>query len=1131
MGARLATLTFAALTAILSIGNVAGQERTAQLDVPALIRAGRFEQAESAARAHVDAVRAATHDDAVQVAAANDTLLEALILNGHAASSEVLQLATRTLHAKESRLGTDHRDLVPSLLNLGDALIAAGDFDQAIAVTQRAVTVCERDGNGADGTIELARALDHLGSALSARRRHSEALKSFTRSLAIKEHLLTPLDTEIARTLEGMTLILQREAAYTQSGALVRRAASIHAAADPNHPAYTVTLNLLAQQLWFEGDLPASKAASERAVAHAERTLRHDHPTIALSLRYLAATVCDLGEAAECLGLTRRALDVAQNAFGAGRPGTGEYLNDLGFVEFDEGDYQTGRSLLQQSLAIYEAHYGPWHEYVAGSLTGLARAETRLGNYETAAKELSRVVAIHSRVEGPNHPYVAMALTDLASVYTELGLHSRARLLLERALAIRERSLGPDHRDVARTLADLATTLMQLGQKTRAQRLATRSLRIWEQLNAPEAPAYATILALYAKLQLERGKGDEAREYFERALTIRAKVFGQSHPLYAEAQTGLAHALAAGGDAAGAIRAASAAETTGRAHLSLMLRSLSEREALNYAAARPRGLDLILSLAPSTPGVAPIALDGLIRTRALVLDEIAARRAARHDSIDTAAPRTTVIAAQQRLANLIVRGPGQLSPMQYQAAVASARRESEAAEQALAAASVEFRAARSRAQIGLDEVNAAVPAGAALVAFARYQRTSFTDNASHTIPAYVGMILRHDEPPTIVRLGSAQSIDTLVSQWRVDILARSSRASGTALRRRVWDPVATHLSGVSRVFIVPDGELGLVPFAALPAGTRSYLLETGPVIHYLSAERDLVPSLEARATGRGLLALGGPSFNDSSVFRNRTKSTSPPTVANAQAIRGGVGSCGNFQSASFLPLNGTLREVRAIKDIWTANPATALEPVRLLVGRDANETTLKRDAPGARVLHVATHGFFLNGTCATEPTTTRGVGGLAKKQPTDRVADNPLRLSGLALAGANRRGSAGPDEDEGILLAEEVASLDLEGVEWAVLSACDTGVGEIKVGEGILGLRRSFQVAGARTVIMSLWSVDDDATREWMRAVYEARFVKKLTTADAVHAANITVLRARRAKGRSTEPFYWAAFVAAGAWR
>ena len=149
-----------------------------------------------------------------------------------------------------------------------------------------------------------------------------------------------------------------------------------------------------------------------------------------------------------------------------------------------------------------------------------------------------------------------------------------------------------------------------------------------------------------------------------------------------------------------------------------------------------------------------------------------------------------------------------------------------------------------------------------------------------------------------------------------------------------------------------------------------------------------------------------------------------------------------------------------------------------------------------------------------------------------RIArENPLLLSGLILAGANHRNVAAPDQEDGVLTAEEVAALNLNGVEWAVLSGCDTGVGEVRAGEGVFGLRRAFQVAGARTVIMSLWPVEDQATRQWMTTLYEGRFIKNLSTVNAVREAGLAVLRERRAKGLSAHPFYWAAFVAAGDWR
>jgi CHAT domain-containing protein len=144
---------------------------------------------------------------------------------------------------------------------------------------------------------------------------------------------------------------------------------------------------------------------------------------------------------------------------------------------------------------------------------------------------------------------------------------------------------------------------------------------------------------------------------------------------------------------------------------------------------------------------------------------------------------------------------------------------------------------------------------------------------------------------------------------------------------------------------------------------------------------------------------------------------------------------------------------------------------------------------------------------------------------------SPLLLSGLAFAGANERATATEGMDDGVLTAEEVAALDLGGVEWAVLSACDTGVGEIRAGEGVFGLRRAMQVAGVHTLIMSLWPVDDEATREWMKALYRGRLTGGLDSAAAVRAAGMHVLKQRRAAGESAHPYYWAAFVAAGDWR
>jgi CHAT domain-containing protein len=200
-----------------------------------------------------------------------------------------------------------------------------------------------------------------------------------------------------------------------------------------------------------------------------------------------------------------------------------------------------------------------------------------------------------------------------------------------------------------------------------------------------------------------------------------------------------------------------------------------------------------------------------------------------------------------------------------------------------------------------------------------------------------------------------------------------------------------------------------------------------------------------------------------------------------------------------------------------------------LTGADASAEAFEQFAPGKRVLHLATHGFFLEGSC--ESMVQEGTdAGAHDESLMDAAAENPLLLSGLAFAGANRRTSAEPDETDGILTAEEIAGINLDGVDWAVLSACDTGVGEIKAGEGVFGLRRAFQIAGAKTVIMSLWSVEDQTTRQWMSTLYREHFLNGKETGQSVQAASLQTLRQRRANHQSTHPFYWGAFIAAGDW-
>ena len=1140
---------------------LAGRDSTASqslIQTRASSDGGTCDDAESAAHSLAVASAASHGEASLQTAAAEDVLVEALLNNGKGGQPSARELAHRVVQVKETLLGPNAVELAPSLRNLAYVMVLAGDYPLASLLLQRAVTLRERARDANDRSV--AESLDDLAYALILSQRYEEAKRALDRALSTKETTLGPNHDTVARTLELLALSLQKQGSYAAARPLLERAIAIRRSGSRERSDLAETLNLYGEQLWFEGDPASARESYLSAVEVAETTCGRGHSRLPVYLRNVAAAMAAVGDLNGAVDAGERALRIAEANLGPDHAEVAGILNGLAIRKKNLGSYAEAQRLYERGQRIATQRFGTNHDLVATFAHNLALLNAEIGDIAEARHQEDQAIAIWERLLGRGHPFVATALNALAEVLGEQRRDAEARPLLERALAIRERTLKPGHQDLAVTQMNLARTLFRLGSVTRASDLSARALASLQNQSTTDNLELARATVIRADLEVSWGDYDSARMHYERALTMRERILGKLNPAVAEARFDLGKALALIGDCRGAFEQALEAEEIGRAHVNMTLRYLPERQSLSYAAKRPKSLDLALSSSGVDAEPRMRVFHALVRGRALVLDEMAARRRVRtEESRPEVAPLWAALAStRQRLANLVVKGPSDGRPEQYAALVDRARREKELAERALADKSAAFRDEVARGEIGLNDVRRALPAGSALVAFARYDRTPVLGAAAPTsgaqsasaakararaaIPSYIAFIVREGQSDiALVRIGSASSVDALVSRWHAEIMnivvadspseaENTYRVAGAALRRRVWDPVAGYVKGATTVFVVPDGTLNLLSLAALPVGQTGYLIDAAPVIHYLSAERDLVSSSSAATGNRGLLAVGGAAFDDATLFTGKVVRPRPATRATGSvaAVNRLRASCGDLASMMFDPLAGTLQEVREVARLWSDSPADVLER------RGASERAFKQAAPGHRVLHLATHGFFLGSACQPATGGTRAVGGLAPRlssQSSAGIADNPLLLSGLALAGANRRAAAGPGEDDGILTAEEVAALNLGGVEWAVLSACDTGLGEVKAGEGVFGLRRAFQIAGARTVIMSLWSVDDQATRLWMRALYEGRLQKHLSTADAMHQASLSVLKARRARGQSTHPFYWAGFVAAGDWR
>jgi len=1093
--------------------------------------AGAYARADELATKWVARIESQRPVDPLAILRAEDLLVEARVQNGKGGDARTLSLATRVARLSEQRFGRDHVETGQALHNAGLVRTSRGEFALAIPLFERALAI--RRAGLDDNSPLVADTLDRLAFVLIQIERFKEAKPRLDESLRLRETRARQDPIGLSRTLELVGLLYRYSGPYADAVAPLDRAMAIRTRLTPQHPETASVMQVRGDVLFLLGDASGAQNIWTRALGIAERSLGPTHPSIAEFLRRLGFAEFTAGRLVEARRLRERAVRVGEASLAPCDPAVTRLLNSLAQSLQYDGDYFEARRLYSRALSTIERCLGKIHSDYATYIFNDASLAREIGDLAEADTLYDRALQIWIAALGANHAYVARGLDALAEVAALRGQLDRSRILYERALAIYRRELGQNHPQVAWMLTNLARTVADQGDTAQALRYVDQAIAVFQKSGSSDEPDhFARVLELRGTLQMRAGNVPQARASLAQALAERERIFGRAHPLAAATRATLAAVDFARGQRDAALTAALEAEQIGRDHLRFTVRYLPERQAMAYAAKRPRGLDLALSVtAAAVPADASRVFDSVIRSRGVILDELAARQfASNSGSTQGAAVNTAAIAARQRFANLVVRSLLEPVPRTL---LDDARQQKEDAERVLAERTVEGRVEAVRASSGVDEVKRALPQDTVLVSFVQYERTllSGTGDAQTTlvVPSYGAFVVKGGGAKVFFApLGPAASIETLVTDWRkaaagegLSPLAARDRAealyrtAADRLRAAVWDPLEPEVASARQVFIVPDGMLNLVNIAALTDREGRYFAERNVVLHYLSTERDLViGNVESKSRG-GLLAVGNPAFDEGGV----------PSRAQPAQLRS---NCEPSSPSRFGNLPGSQGEVAEISQIWPASGST----ITVLSGSSASETAVKNALAGRRVLHFATHGFFITDDCP--PAGSRS-GGIARSSTAVRFAEegreNPLLLSGLALAGANRRSTAKLDEDDGILTAEEVAGLNLNGVEWAVLSACDTGLGEIRAGEGVFGLRRAFQVAGARTVIMSLWSVDDQATRAWMRALYDARFRRGLSTADAVHMASVTVLRERRAKKQSTLPVYWAAFVAAGDWK
>jgi CHAT domain-containing protein len=864
------------------------------------------------------------------------------------------------------------------------------------------------------------------------------------------------------------------------------------------------SLRTAAGRLERRGRFDEARPLLEKALTLCESLRGPDDSYVAIVVFDLAADALESQDDAMARVLYERAIATFDRIWGAAHPYPAMARSRLGLLHQRAGQPQKAESLVRDALTAIERSLGPEHPWFLQSLETLSTLRASAGDLKQAAEIERRALNTLKNTHQIGTMLEATLLNTLADIRRQQNDLAAAEPLCRRSLEIAEALQGSDTLFASTALQNLGIIARERKDYTAALMYYSRALATREHLVGADHPMLAGLLNNLANVYRATGDNTRALETHFRALHLWEHAVGPYAREVLVSIGNIARTYAAAGDVASALAFQRRADAILEAQIGLYVAGGSERQKLAFARSvaerTDRTVSLHLTQAAGDPDAASLAALVLVQRKGRVQDAMtnlfaAVRRRVADPGDQVLMDRLKDTNAQ--LARLALSGPAGPGAPDGAEPLAEIEARKEQLEVTLSEHSAEFRA--QMRPVTVEAVQAAMPADAALLEFAVFRPfdpKAERNEESYGPPHYAAYIVHRHGAPMGVDLGAVEDIDRLILRLRDSLRDPADadvKTRARALDERVMRPLRARLNGATRLLISPDGSLNLVPFEALIDERGRYLIERYAT-SYLTSGRDVLRMQSSRAVPGKSVIIADPLFGeppDPDGSRARVKT---PASDGRRSVTGGA----QMSTLYFAPLAGSAAEARAIKALFP--------DATLLTGRRATKATLAQvNAP--RILHIASHGFFLDDD-------DQG-GGLPV------TVQNPLLRSGLALAGANLADGHG----DGILTALEAASLNLWGTKLVTLSACDTGVGEVRSGEGVYGLRRAFMLAGAETLVMSLWPVSDSIARDTMVAYY-ARLRTGFGRGDALRQAKLGLLK----RPTLRHPYYWAGFIQSGDW-
>lgn len=827
----------------------------------------------------------------------------------------------------------------------------------------------------------------------------------------------------------------------------------------------------------------------------------------------------------------------------------GKVCFQYGLIYHTKGEHQVAEQWFLKAKAIREQLLGTEHPDYAATLFRLGLVYSHIGNnYEKAEQNYLQALAIQKEKLGESHLDYALTKFNLAKIYVYLGSYLLAEKLYREALKVIEKTLGNKHTLYGEVLARLgfvnirikkydkaeayyreniellnntigknntyyAVALMGLGyvciergENKQAEQFFLEAKELLEKLpNYLEIPAYMSCMEYLGMAYFELGDYDTSEKHHLLSKALREKVLGKAHLSYLMSLENLSVVNWKKGDYTKSANYFSEAADFRRRSITDASRHLSEQEVFSFTTYYETELGQLYSFAhdhiTAVPHFAATCFDNTLFYKGFLLSS-----SQRFRSQNASNPKLLDKLQQIQIYRNQLSAEYARSPVDRDASKVKDLEEK--------ANTLEKELTRTVAgygevirQVNWQKLQAALAPGEAALEFIRFNYT--TPKPTGQV-RYAALLLKPNQVyPLFIPLFAEKDLEALIpplNKLRTEYINHLYQNQATA--QLIWSPLEPHLQGINRVYYAPAGLLHRLHLAALSTSPQQIIGDRFDLVNLISTRQLLVLKRSTANTLSSATLYGAIQYEmDSTAIR-------PVSVSKNASHRG----------LDFDQVDTTLRggtwEILKHSEKETTEIAAALQkmniPSLLHKGYAATEESFKtigKQNPSPRILHLSTHGYFF-----PDPKTQVG----AASGPAFKLSDHPMIRSGLILAGANHAWQTGRPlgkREDGVLTAYEISQMNLSNTELVVLSACETGLGEIRGDEGVYGLQRAFKSAGAKTLVMSLWQVPDFQTQELMTLFYQKLLHEKQTA----HQALLNAQQEMRRKGY--EPFNWAGFV------